>query len=41
MTYLILALVLLAVAVAAPFFGHDSRDLDDHRNEFPWDRLPR
>jgi hypothetical protein len=34
-------LVILAIAVAAPLFGADSRDLRDHEWETPWERLPR
>lgn len=41
MTYLALLLVLLAISVTALLFGRDSRHLDDHRNETPWERLPR
>jgi hypothetical protein len=41
MTWIGCLLVLLTISAAAPFFGHDTRDLSDHRNETPWDRLPR
>jgi hypothetical protein len=41
MGFLILLLVVLAISAAAPFFGRDSRGLDDHPAEVRWERLPR
>jgi hypothetical protein len=41
MDILFFLLILLAIAVAAPLFGTDSRGLGDHTWETPWERLPR
>ncbi len=35
MTFFIVIAVLLAIAALAPFFGADSRNLQDH----PWEQL--
>jgi hypothetical protein len=35
MTFIVLFAAMIALAVLAPFYGADSRDLRDH----PWERL--
>ena len=40
MAFLLVFLTLLAICLAAPFLGRDSRDLHDEHNEVGWDRLP-